>query len=46
LIFDVDAGVRPGWQVLAAGLAVVAIDIVRHQQDTRVRQLRPKRRPA
>jgi methionine sulfoxide reductase heme-binding subunit len=46
LIFDVDAGIRPGWQVLAAGLAVVAIDIVRHQQDTRVRQLRPKRRPA
>ena len=24
--FDVNAGVRPGWQVLAAGLAVVAID--------------------
>jgi sulfoxide reductase heme-binding subunit YedZ len=25
-IFDFDAGIRPGWQVLAAGLAVVAID--------------------
>jgi sulfoxide reductase heme-binding subunit YedZ len=25
-IFDLDAGVRPGWQVLAAGLAVVALD--------------------
>jgi sulfoxide reductase heme-binding subunit YedZ len=24
--FDFDAGVRPGWQVLAAGLAVVALD--------------------
>jgi sulfoxide reductase heme-binding subunit YedZ len=27
-VFDFDAGVRPGWQVLAAGLAVVAIDAV------------------
>jgi sulfoxide reductase heme-binding subunit YedZ len=26
--FDFDAGIRPGWQVLAAGLAVVAIDTV------------------
>jgi methionine sulfoxide reductase heme-binding subunit len=25
-IFDFDAGIRPGWQVLAAGLAVVALD--------------------
>ncbi len=25
-IFDFDAGIRPGWQVLTAGLAVVAID--------------------
>jgi sulfoxide reductase heme-binding subunit YedZ len=25
-IFDFDAGIRPGWQVLAAGLAVVGID--------------------
>ena len=25
-IFDFDAGIRPGWQVLAAGLAVTAID--------------------
>jgi methionine sulfoxide reductase heme-binding subunit len=25
-IFDFDAGIRPGWQVLAAGLAVVAVD--------------------
>jgi methionine sulfoxide reductase heme-binding subunit len=28
-IFDFDAGIRPGWQVLAAGLFVVALDCVR-----------------
>jgi sulfoxide reductase heme-binding subunit YedZ len=28
-VFDFDAGIRPGWQVLAAGLAVVALDFVR-----------------
>ncbi len=27
-IFDFDAGIRPGWQVLAAGLAVTTIDAV------------------
>jgi sulfoxide reductase heme-binding subunit YedZ len=27
--FDFEAGIRPGWQVLAAGLVVVAIDFVR-----------------
>jgi len=27
-IFDFDAGIRPGWLVLAAGLAVVATDAV------------------
>jgi methionine sulfoxide reductase heme-binding subunit len=27
-IFDFDAGVRPGWQVLAAGLAVAVVDAV------------------
>jgi len=27
-IFDLDAGIRPGWQVLAAGLAVVVVDAV------------------
>ena len=27
-IFDFDAGIRPGWQVLAAGLAVTAIDAI------------------
>ncbi|HZQ11341.1 MAG TPA: protein-methionine-sulfoxide reductase heme-binding subunit MsrQ [Pseudolabrys sp.] len=32
--FDFGAGVRPGWQVLAAGLAVVAIDAVRSRSRT------------
>jgi sulfoxide reductase heme-binding subunit YedZ len=27
-VFDFDAGIRPGWQVLVAGLLVVAIDAV------------------
>lgn len=27
-VFDFDAGIRPGWQVLVAGLVVVAIDAV------------------
>ncbi len=27
--FDFSAGIRPGWEVLAAGLVVVAIDFVR-----------------
>jgi len=27
-VFDFEVGVRPGWQVLAAGLVVVAIDAV------------------
>jgi sulfoxide reductase heme-binding subunit YedZ len=27
-IFDFDAGIRPGWQVLAAGLAVAVVDAV------------------
>ena len=27
--FDFDAGVRPGWQVLAAGLCAVALDAIR-----------------
>ena len=27
--FDFGAGIRPGWQVLGAGLAVVALDFVR-----------------
>jgi sulfoxide reductase heme-binding subunit YedZ len=41
-IFDVGAGIRPGWQVLAAGLAVVAIDVVRGWQHPRSRKPRQK----
>lgn len=33
--FDFDAGIRPGWQVLAAGLAVVALDVVRARLNSR-----------
>src|SRR5665213_2203810 len=28
-VFDFDAGIRPGWEVLGAGLIVVALDFVR-----------------
>jgi sulfoxide reductase heme-binding subunit YedZ len=28
-VFDFDVGIRPGWQVLAAGLCVVVVDLVR-----------------
>jgi sulfoxide reductase heme-binding subunit YedZ len=28
-VFDFDAGIRPGWQVLAAGLCVVMVDLIR-----------------
>jgi sulfoxide reductase heme-binding subunit YedZ len=40
-IFDFDAGIRPGWQVLAAGLAVVVLDFAagRWRNDAR----RPRR---
>jgi sulfoxide reductase heme-binding subunit YedZ len=38
-VFDFDAGIRPGWQVLAAGLAVVLIDAVRARWNSRT--LRP-----
>lgn len=34
-VFDFDAGIRPGWQVLAAGLAVVALDWVRARWNGR-----------
>jgi sulfoxide reductase heme-binding subunit YedZ len=34
-VFDVDAGIRPGWQVLAAGLVVAAIDLVRSRANNR-----------
>jgi methionine sulfoxide reductase heme-binding subunit len=31
--FDFSAGIRPGWQVLAAGLVVVAVDFVRARRS-------------
>ena len=34
-VFDVDAGIRPGWQVLAAGLGVVLIYAVRAHWSNR-----------
>jgi sulfoxide reductase heme-binding subunit YedZ len=34
-VFDFDAGIRPGWQVLGAGLVVVAIDVVRTRWNSR-----------
>lgn len=44
--FDFDIGIRPGWQVLGAGLAVVAVDIVRGWQDARWRKLKVQRKAA
>ena len=35
VVFDFDAGIRPGWQVLAAGLAVVMLDAVRSRWNSR-----------
>jgi sulfoxide reductase heme-binding subunit YedZ len=34
-VFDFDAGIRPGWQVLGAGLAVVFVDAVRARWNNR-----------
>lgn len=33
--FDFDIGIRPGWQVLGAGLAVVVLDVVRSRWNRR-----------
>jgi sulfoxide reductase heme-binding subunit YedZ len=33
--FDFDAGIRPGWQVLSAGLVVVSVDFVRARWNKR-----------
>ena len=40
-IFDFDAGIRPGWQILAAGLAVTVVDAVMARW-----RRRPARTPA
>jgi len=42
-IFDIEAGIRPGWQILAAGLGVVAIDIVRSRWNRRAAREQPLR---
>lgn len=34
-VFDFEAGIRPGWQVLAAGLGVVGIDFIRARWNSR-----------
>jgi sulfoxide reductase heme-binding subunit YedZ len=39
--FDFSAGIRPGWEVLAAGLVVVAIDFVRARWPGRAPRVRP-----
>ena len=39
-VFDFDAGIRPGWQVLAAGLAAVILDFVRSRWTSRERRSR------
>ena len=38
--FDFSAGIRPGWQVLAAGLSVVVIDAVRARWNRRTARRR------
>jgi methionine sulfoxide reductase heme-binding subunit len=40
-VFDFEAGIRPGWQVLAAGLAVTAIDAVMSRWKNRSARARP-----
>ncbi|HVZ51969.1 MAG TPA: protein-methionine-sulfoxide reductase heme-binding subunit MsrQ [Pseudolabrys sp.] len=39
--FDFDVGIRPGWQVLAAALAVAALNAVRARWNSRSARLRP-----
>lgn len=39
--FDFDIGIRPGWEVLAAGIAVTVLDFVRSRWGTRVARSRP-----
>jgi sulfoxide reductase heme-binding subunit YedZ len=41
--FDIDAGIRPGWEVLAAGVAVVILDVVRARWNSRPARARPLR---
>jgi sulfoxide reductase heme-binding subunit YedZ len=38
--FNLRAGIRPGWEVLAASLAVTALDFVRSRWNSRTRRMR------
>ncbi len=38
--FDFSAGIRPGWEVLGAGLAVVALDVLRSRWNRRAPRAR------
>jgi len=38
-VFDFEVGIRPGWQVLAAGLCVVAVDLIRSRRSKERRPL-------
>jgi sulfoxide reductase heme-binding subunit YedZ len=40
--FDAQAGIRPGWEVLGAGLAVVALDFVRSRWNSRATRSRAR----
>ena len=40
--FDIQAGIRPGWEVLGAGLAVVALDFVRSRRNNRAARARSR----
>jgi sulfoxide reductase heme-binding subunit YedZ len=39
--FDFDAGIRPGWEVLGAGLVVAVIDFIRARWPNRIARVRP-----
>jgi len=38
--FNLRAGIRPGWEILAVGLSVTALDFVRARWNSRARRLR------
>lgn len=40
-VFDFDAGIRPGWQVLAAALVVVVLDLIRARWSGRGMRQKP-----
>jgi len=37
--FDINAGIRPGWEVLGAGLTVATLDVVRSRRSARPRAI-------